>query len=220
MARAKSFTYIDLYGTCPRWYSYRYVLKNAEPETPELKEGNKLHKAMEMRVGKGHMLPPEYQPLEPIAGSLIAARQGKDLKCELKLGVTHAWTPCDFFAEDVMLRGAIDVFIKGSIGAAQFDYKTGKPSDKTLQLEITNMLALLRFPELQEITGMNIYTKTHQFKPTVRSTRADLPHLTNNIGMMIAEIDEAEAIGDFPAKPSGLCGWCPDKTCKFNRNPK
>lgn len=217
---AKSFTHLDLFDTCPLWYKNRYVLKVQEPETPELKEGNKLHKAMEMRVGKGHMLPPEYADHERIALSLSNARQGKVLRTELKLGVTRVWQPCDFFADDVMLRGAIDVLIKGAQGAAQFDYKTGKPSTKTLQLEITNMLALIKFPELQTITGMNIYMKSHEFKPTVTTTRADLPHLTHNIGMMVSEIEEAEATDQFPAKPSGLCGWCPVKTCKHNRNPR
>ena len=216
----KSFTHIDLFGTCPKWFYHRYILKEKEPETPELKEGNEVHKALEMRVGKGHMLSPKHQCYEPIAASLTAAKQGKRLVTEAALGITRDWRAVGFFDEHVWIRGKLDVILRGTSSMVQFDYKTGKPSDKTLQLEISNMLALLTYPDMQSITGMNIYLRDGSFRPQVTTTREDLPHLTHNVAAMVHEIEEAEQTGDFPPTPSGLCGWCPVKTCRFNRNKK
>lgn len=215
-----SYTILDLFETCPRWTHYRYILKEKEAETPELREGNAVHKALEMRVSKGHILPPEYVKYEPMAASLVQARQGKKLTTELKMGVTREWMPTGFFSDDVWGRGALDVFIRGDQGGANFDWKTGKPNDKTLQLEINNVLALLCHPRLTEMVGMNIWLRNNTFSAPVRTTLNDLPRLAHNINQRVAELEEAEATNHWPEQPSGLCGWCPVKACKHNRNAR
>ena len=47
-----------------------------EGQSAEMAEGNRVHKAMEMRVKKHEPLPEDLQKYEPIAASLLRAAEG------------------------------------------------------------------------------------------------------------------------------------------------
>src|SRR5580692_1273233 len=91
-----SYSLLNQFNICPYQCFRRYVKKDIPySETPEMAWGNKVHSAMEYRVG-GKPLPAEMQQWEPLVAP-IAARGGK---AEMKMGVTREGKPTDFFGKD------------------------------------------------------------------------------------------------------------------------
>lgn len=213
-----SYTMLETFDQCPKKTFHRYVLKEKEPSSPELEYGNKVHKALEMRIKSNHKLPDDLAQFEPIAASLAAARKGKKIYTELKLGINRQFQICDFFAEDVWGRLALDVLLKGEGGAAIFDYKTGKPNDKELQLKMNSLFAFRGFPTVNIITALNIWLKDSPPRPGEAYTfkREDESILWQDVMEKVGRLEHAQVNNQWPARPSGLCGWCPVLSCAHN----
>lgn len=217
-----SYTMLECFEQCPKKAFHKYVLKEKEPSTPELEIGNKTHKALEMRVKSNHQLPAEFARFEPIASSIANARKGKKIYTELKMGLNRTFEPCDFFAQDVWARIALDVFLKDDKTATILDYKTGKPNDKELQLKMNSMFAFRHFPSVDTVTALNIWLKEDPAVPgcTYTFRRADEQTHWQEILEIVGRLEQAQATNSWPMKPSGLCGYCPVKSCQYNTNKK
>jgi hypothetical protein len=213
-----SYTMLESFEQCPKKTFHKFVLKEKEPSTPELEKGIKAHKALELRVKSNHKLPDEFAHYEPIAASIANARKGKKIYTELKLGLNRQFQVVDFFAPDVWGRIALDVFLKEEMQAWIMDYKTGKPNDKELQLTINSVFAFRAFPAVNVITALNIWLKE---APPCAGTpwtfkREDENLYWQEILEIIGRLDAAQEKNNWPARPSGLCGWCPVRSCQHN----
>src|ERR1700674_5004538 len=64
-----TFTIINTYRNCPEQMRRRYITKDlgAFVETPEMKWGNEVHEAFELRIGTGKPLPTTMQQWEQFA---------------------------------------------------------------------------------------------------------------------------------------------------------
>lgn len=217
-----SYTMLETFLQCPKKTFHKYVLKEKEPSTPELERGNRVHKALEMRVKSNHQLPEEFKDYEPIAASIAAARKGKKIYTELKIGINRQFQVCDFFAPEVWARLALDVFLKGDGTATILDYKTGKPNDKELQLKLNAMFSFQAFPTVHTITALNVWLKDLPVKPGTPYTfkREDAQIHWQEILEIVGRLEHAQNTNQWPVKPSGLCGYCPVKSCEHNTNRK
>lgn len=206
-----SFTLLNTYrNICPYQMKRRYIDK-AFPyeETPAMAFGNKVHLAMEHRVGGGKPLPQDMHQWEKFAAPFYNAKA----KAEMKLGMTKDGQPCDFFAANVWLRGKLDVTLVNGNAAMLFDYKTGsKPREDPFELEVQALLLNAKFPSLISISGCYIWLKENRIgqKHDVSHTRDTFTYVQR----IAADIEQNLADNEFEQRRGGLCDWCPCDDCE------
>ncbi len=224
-----SYTLIDTFhNVCPRQAYERWWLKIPVPDSPEMREGKRVHKALENRLGlrRGMQLPPDLQHLETLCGSFAAKEAaGAGLSTELKVAVDRKLEHCGFFDNDAYIRGVLDILLRGPSYALIFDWKTGKNREagkEPLQLMLSAAYVMTELKHIDSVTAANIYTTNGQMGTPHTWTRAELPTIWRTIVPMIDEIEEAEKQGPrgFPERVSGLCAWCPVFACQHNRAPR
>jgi hypothetical protein len=210
-----SFSMLEKFENCPRSAFHKYILKEKEPSTPAIEEGNRVHKALENRILHGTDLPSEYSKYESFAASIM---RGIPARAELKMGINRELRPADFFASNVWGRCAADVVLMCDQFAWVGDWKTGKPREKELQVKICAMFLFKHFPHLTKVTGVNIWLKEMRIGEAYTFYKEKESEYWTDIIKRISNMENALATEYWPEKPSGLCGWCSVKSCKFNKS--
>lgn len=213
---AWSWSALKLFETCPKQFYHVRIAKDAKPEESEaMGWGNKVHKALEKRVRMNVPLPKEFSQYEVYAKKFDKA-EGK-VFTELRLAVTDKVESCDYFDRDVRSRAVADVMVVNKDRGVLIDWKTGKVRDEEFpQLELTAVQAMAMFPSLEALTATAIYL-AHKEVRTVEIKRDDMMTIWAMFQPRIKRYDEAHNRTEFPAKPSGLCGWCPVHWCEHHR---
>src|SRR5438552_3436091 len=100
-----SYTFLNVYDKiCPYQAYRRYIVKDIKfVDSPAAQWGNTVHNAFELRVGGHKPLPVDMLQWEPFAVPF----DGKNVQCELKLGLTETGHPVDFWAKNVRIRTKI-----------------------------------------------------------------------------------------------------------------
>lgn len=219
-----SFSMIEMFENCPRKAFHKYLLKEKEPESAAMAEGNRLDRAIEARILKDAALPAEFQKYDPMALSIIKQRSAATkVMCQVKLGIDRGFKPVKFFDRAVWGRGALDVLLYKYPNAIIADWKTGKNSEnkpysnKGLQLKIFALLVFKHFPKIEKVTAFNIWLKSNEFGKVHVWTRADEAVLWREVLPRVIAIEKACAQAKWPTTPGPLCGYCPVKACEFNR---
>ena len=143
-----------------------------------------------------------------------------DKYCEYEMGLTQGLQPCGFRDPDVWFRGIADLLIINTeIGEARVvDYKTGKSAKyaDVGQLELMALAVFKHFPQVQEVDAALFFVIAKAF---IRREykRDEAPGLwakwLKRYGRILTAIDT----GVWNPKPTPLCGWCPVKTCEYNK---
>lgn len=217
-----SYSSISCYHeVCPRQFYERYVSKTAPfVETAETLKGKADHKALELRLLDDKPLPEHLQSCEGIVQAIDARGIPR---VEKKWAVNNELFETGFWDGDAWIRGVSDVNLmaKDYSGSFIVDWKTGKNREagkEPLQLMINAAATFAEYVECQTVIAMNVYTQTG--KPGIVHTwqRSELPEIWRTVVPMVQEIEFAVVAGNFPERPSGLCGWCPVKSCTHNRS--
>ena len=220
MSMVWSYSSLDLFTTCGKWAYHKHVAKDIkpEPDTPEQAKGNADHKALELRLKEGRPLPPAPGFYEAACASIEAQAKKLDVPVltEFKVGIRKDFTPTGFFAPDVDGRGVLDVALAGPRAAAIFDWKTGKVKEKPMQLELFALFGFAHWPSVETITTANIWLKVGKIGTPRTFHRADQGKIWASILPTLNAVRRAEETGDWRAKPSPLCGWCPVLSCPHN----
>lgn len=212
-----SYSFISCFDSCPRMAHGKYILRIKEPETEALKHGNAVHKALENYVSKGEPLRPEYLHWEGLANSIRARRdQGAVIEVEKKLGVRKDFSPSGFFDRGVYGRGVVDILMTYQDKAWIGDWKTGKVKENGMQVGIFAAFVFTNYPQVQQITAHNIWLQNGKPGMQYDYNRSALPQLWENIIPRIHTMEMAAVRDHWPEKPSGLCGWCPVRECRYN----
>lgn len=212
-----SFTLLKTADSC-MYKTYRMYVKKDVPysETPEMKWGNKVHTAMEHRLG-GKPLPENMRQWEPI----VAAYAERSAKPEMKLGINRNGRSVGFWGDDVFLRGKIDVTILNGDAAFLPDYKTGSSRyEDSFELEIQALMLKAVYPHLQRIAGYYVWLKENRIGQVhdLSDTRSTWAKVHNKV----ETIEDAIATGEWPKNKTPLCGYCPIADCEnyFVAKPK
>jgi hypothetical protein len=194
--------------------------------------GNAIHDALEKRLIHGSTIP---QPLQagvqmnmeqavqkilqghPTAASWEQATGGI-LKGEQQLAMTDDFVPCEWMdrTRNVWLRAKIDVSKILGPCAVLYDWKTGKVDDREKdQLLISAAMIFAQYPQVMKIRTLYVWLK-EDATTTLDVTREQMPEFWTKILPEVGRYTKDVQQNTFPPKPSGLCGWCPVKSCEHN----
>jgi hypothetical protein len=220
MALAFSYSAIKDFQNCPRKYHETRILKKfKQGDSSATLYGTAVHKAFELYLQDGTPLPETFSQYQHFVEPLSKIKG--EVKCELKLGITADFKPCEFFAKDVWFRGLPDYLVLNhETGIARVvDFKTGKSSRyaDTSQLELLSAMIMIHYPEIKVIKGMLLFVVADA-AIKAEFTRAQLPTILSKWAGEASLIEAAVDNGVWNPKSSGLCKFCPVTSCENHRS--
>lgn len=217
-----SYSRLNDWRKCPYSAKHKYVLKSVNfQQSPAMKRGDDVHKALENRVRLNTPLPEDMKQYEPIAVSILRSPGRKF--CEMQIALDENLQPCGYRDWDnVYIRAKVDVLSVLGSTAWNGDYKTGKPNDDEDQLCLSSAMVMHTFPDIDRVAASYIWTET-KTNTTRIYNRADLDEMWAPFLKDFAAIQESVVTGHWPAKPSNFnCGYCDvnkARLCEFARVP-
>lgn len=209
MKLAHSYSSIKLYENCPLRYFRQRVVKDVVDEGGEAsKHGERIHKFLEDRLRDNAELPQDMARYEKLCQSVEKLSTGGELHIEKELVLTENLTPTGWWDADAWLRSKLDVLVIKGTTAVVMDWKTGKRRPDFFQMELFAAQVFKHFPEVQTckttlvwLKEMAMDTETYERKQTNELWAKAL----GKISSIYKSLDH----DNWPAKPSGLCRYCP-----------
>ena len=223
--RAWSFSALDKFTNCPRKFHVYDIAKIIkEPESPQMKEGFRVHKAMADFIAKDTPLPPEYSRYADWATTMKQGPPTQQVYVEHKLACTYQLKPCAYFSktDKVWLRAQADVLILDGPVGRSIDWKTGSEKDPryellppNFQLKLVALLTFLHFPKVQTLNNKYIYLNDGIATDFI-VTRQQMADFLPQVYDLAGGLQKAVRNNDFPPRPSGLCKrHCGVTTCEY-----
>lgn len=219
-----SHTFLADWDNCPHKAARKYIIKDLPrgEQTDAMRWGDEVHKAFEARLNERGNFPKGMEKYEAIAKPLadVGARG------EWMLGMRKDGTHCQFFANDVWLRGKIDATIfatdqhAGDYAAAIFDWKTGKKREDPSELKVHAVLLQAYKPSIIHVTARYVWLQEHEVGKPHHITANDMANKLADIRSTMNAVENSIATNFFPKRQNPLCGWCPVKDCQFNPDYK
>lgn len=215
---AWSYSALKTFQSCPKKYYHLKVVKDVKESPSEIMlYGIDAHKAAELYVSEDTELPGKYEFMRKQLDTLKQL-EGKKY-CEFKFGLTRDMEPCDFFAKDVWLRGAIDLLvINEKTGTARMiDYKFGKSKNADMsQLQLMSLAVFKIFPNVKKVKAGLLFCPEDKMIPT-QYVVDDAPSMWMQWLPEVARLEAAYEHDVWNANPSGLCkAWCQVLSCPHN----
>lgn len=211
---AWSYSQLKNAETClKRWYHYNVEKDVVEPESEQLRAGNRLHKAFEGRLKSKIPLPPDLAKFEDMLAR-IEASPGK-LHTEQKMAITGDFRPCGFFDRklQVWFRSVADAAKSNGDRVTVFDWKTGKPNDDHTQLQLMAATFFIHMPDIQRVRAALVFVH-HGETSQAEFVREDQAEIWGEILPRVRVMQEARRKQEFPPRPSGLCRrYCAVVSC-------
>jgi hypothetical protein len=208
---AHSFSALKMYENCPQRYYRQRIKKDVKDVgSAASKEGERVHKALERRLGEGMALPKDMKQYEKLC-AMLESKSG-DMTVEEQLCLDYNLKPVSWFDKDAFFRVMTDVMIMKGDTAVYIDWKNGKRNIDYFQLDSTAANIFQHFPEINEVKTTLVWLKTMQMDSQTYTREDHYNKLWGDIYGRVALVEESLEKGEWPAKPSGLCGWCPAQT--------
>ena len=211
---AWTYSQLDKFETCPRQFYHVRVKKDfPEPPTEATIWGERVHKALELRVKEGTPLPEGMTQWEGIANKFAGLAGEK--YCELQMAVDRNFQPADW--NNAWSRGIADLLIVNGDKAAVFDHKTGRRKP-TEQLMLYAGYTFAMFPNVDYVATGFVWLKDKKIDKQ-EFTREQVSEIWLEFLPRVRKLEMAYEKDNWPCRPSGLChGWCPAKSCEFYRS--
>lgn len=211
-----SFSALKTFENCPRRYYHEKELKDVQSVPGEAATyGSMLHEAVEKCIKEGAPLPEMFSYVGPLVETLKKVPGAQHSEYDLSL--RSDYTPTTSDDPEVWYKGFADFLAVDNAKrrALVADFKTGNPKYADMsQLEIYALATFRHFPDVDEVTGMLLFTKpgsevalTHVFKRSEDEERWLRWHAK------VDQIRRAREFKAWPAKSSGLCKFCPVNSC-------
>jgi CRISPR/Cas system-associated exonuclease Cas4 (RecB family) len=211
-----SYSKLKDYKNCPRQYNAVYVSKKfPKTTTKEMAFGNLVHKALEDYVRDEKPLPSNC---EHYAVQLEPLRVMDGVKYpEYRMGLKFNREPCDFYDKEVWVRGIADLLVLQDNHAFIVDYKTGniKNADPK-QLQLMALMVFEHFPQITFVDGGLLFV-THKQFITAEYSVEDKEKLWDEFKPDLMRMAISHENDTWQPNPTGLCGWCPVKSCEFHK---
>lgn len=208
---AWSFSVLSLFQTCRKKYWHLKVQKDfRDADSDAAQEGKEIHDAMFKRVIKGKALPTPLRPFEKWAARFANAKGKKH--GEMKLCLNINFEPVAWFADDAWVRAIIDLLILKDKTAILVDWKTGKVREDFAQLRLSAAILSRYHPEVEEFVLVFVWLNAGKVSTYVMKAD-EIKNVWTEMLPEVVKINDAYKTTEFPAEPSGLCGWCPVNSC-------
>lgn len=216
MNLSHSYSSLKLYENCPYRYYHQRVAKSVVDKGGEASQhGERVHKHLEDRLRDKVDLPHELKHVEPLVNSFENLAVGGDMFAELEMTLTKDLTPTSWWGEDAWMRSKLDVYIIKNHKAVVADWKTGKRRPDFFQLELFALQVFAHYQEVQSVTSSFVWLKDMAMDKQTY-TRHDTPRLWDKMLSKVQRIEQSVTHENWPAKPSGLCSYCPCRNfCEY-----
>jgi predicted RecB family nuclease len=209
MRLSHSYSSIKLYENCPYRYFRQRVVKDVVDEGGEAsKYGERIHQYLEYRLANDAVLPQEVAHYEPLCLSVERIATGGELLIEKELVLTENLTPTGWFDADAWLRSKLDILVINGSLANVMDWKTGKRNADQFQMQLFAAQVFKHYPEVQSVRTSLVWLKTMEMD-TQTYFRADVNAIWADVMKRIQRIHSSLEHDNWPARPSGLCRFCP-----------
>jgi len=212
MQLSHSFSSIKLFENCPLRYYHQRIAKTVKDVggTASL-HGERIHKFLEERLkGVLEELPSEVANLEPVVSVIKAMVGTGDLHIEQEMTLNPGLTPTGWWDPDAWIRSKLDVLIVKKHTAVVMDWKTGKRRPDFTQLELFALQVFAHYPEVELVTSTFVWTQDMSTDKEIYRKR-DASVYWEKLLDRIRRIELSLENDKWPAKPSGLCRYCPCK---------
>lgn len=215
MKLSHSYSSIKLFENCPLRYYRQRIAKDAVDEGGDAsKYGERVHALLEKRL-KGGDIDREVAHYDPLCQSVLKLASNGVLHIEHELVLNDTLHPTGWWDADAWLRSKLDVLVVIGPDAVVMDWKTGKRNLDFFQMQIFAAQVFKHFPDVHRVKTSLVWLKTMEMD-TETYTRVDINTHWAEIMGRIQRIHDAYESGNWPARPSGLCKFCPARsTCDF-----
>jgi CRISPR/Cas system-associated exonuclease Cas4 (RecB family) len=208
-----SFSAVSEFESCPRkFYQVKILKAYPHEDTDATIYGKEVHLACEEYIRDGKPLG-GHARFQPILDKLNAFPGDKH--CELEMAIDKNGQYVDFNSDLRMYRGIADLVIVDGDTARVIDYKTGKANyPKPKQLELMALMVFAKFPAVMKVSGALLFL-LHDVIVKRDYDRKDFISILNywsgkrDTILLCAESDT------WNPNPSGLCPYCPHKSCEY-----
>jgi hypothetical protein len=217
---AHSYSAIKQFEDCPQRYYRQRILKDVVDKGGVASiYGDRIHKHIEARLRDKTPLPEEAAKFEPICHSLEqSAGNDSEFYIEKELVLNDKLEPTGWWDADVWLRSKLDILVVRGDKAIVIDWKTGKRRPDPFQMELFAVQVFRHFPQVNTVTTILVWLKDMAKDVEIYSREKDANRIWASILGKIRRIHDAADADVWPAKPSGLCDYCPAKTsCAWAR---
>jgi len=211
-----SYSALKMYENCPKNYFHQRIEKSVRDSGNAVTAyGERVHKALELRLGEDAPLTSETARYDVLCEAIKLTAKGGVLTVEEEMTLNDSLKPTGWWDDDAWLRSKIDVLVRRGPEAIMFDWKTGKRRPDFDQLELFAVQVFKHYPEVQRVKTTFVWLKEMKMDSETY-THADMPAIWHRILSKVKRIEGSAEHDNWPAKPSGLCGWCPCKNfCEF-----
>ena len=221
---ALSYSRISDYNSCPLLFREKYINKTIKFEQNDaMIRGEKIHKALERNVYRAlHGKEPAGEQLVLDTHPIIKAfvRRHPRIGTEIQSAFNRKWELVDYFAKDVFFRSVIDLEgvteVRGGV-ANVIDFKTGQYNENKEQLKLYNMVALLKYPDIDSATSTLLFVDHKRNSPPVTTTRAELEDQIHEVEEQSEAIQISLEQDYWPPTKNWKCRWCAVQDCRYAR---
>ena len=212
-----SYSALKEYENCPQRYYLTRLLKDVKDQGGEAsKYGERVHKQLEDRLKEKTPLPSETANKEPLCAAVEGlAKPGDQLLVEKELVLNESLQPTGWWDPDAWLRSKLDVLILKQDSAIVVDWKTGKRRPDFFQMQMFAAQVFKHYKNVQVVKTSLVWLPVAQMD-TESYNRVDMHTIWGAVETKITRIEQSVEHDNWPARPSGLCNYCPAKSsCKW-----
>lgn len=216
MKLSHSYSSIKLFENCPYRYMRQRVVKDIVDEGGEASiNGERIHKFLEDRLKENLELPQEVAHYEPLCKAVEQISSTGELHIEKELVLNDNLQPTGWWDTDAWFRSKLDILVINGNDAVVMDWKTGKRKPDFFQMQIFAVQVFKHFPDVVRVKTSLVWLKDNKMD-TETYTRLQANELWAEIIKRVNRIEKALEHDVWPAKPSGLCRYCPARhDCDF-----
>lgn len=220
----QSHSSLNVFETCPRQYEAKYITKEVKyVQSAAAAWGDEVHKALEsFLVSQATVSLPTNMAQYQKWGEVILRRAdsiGGRVLAEVSMGITKDGQGVDYWDKRAFFRGKGDVLILAPEKkcAENYDWKTGKIKNDTMQLKGYNLLTLATHQEIDVVRAGFVWLPDNKLSPPEVATREQFGEQLRLITDRWARLRTAYMRGVFPPRPNGLCRkYCDVTSCEHH----
>jgi hypothetical protein len=206
-----------MYENCPKRYYHQRITKEVKDSVGEATlYGERVHKHLEDYLKTGAALPDDSVKLQPLCDTFRTSAGDGGFFVEQEYTLNKDLQETGWWDADAWLRFKLDVLVVRDNGTAIVaDWKTGKRRPDFDQLEMFALAVFSFWPAVNKVTSVFVWTKENAMdKETYK--REHIDDMWTRLLTRINRVEKSLETDVWPAKPSGLCRYCPCKDfCEF-----